>query len=282
MISEQGPPGPLHADDTPTEIIQAIGPEQTGLPAPSRTRSPSSTSQIGRPARTRERRQLRMSGALVVVILGVLGVAGYKVASGVGSKPRAVAAAADTSVTSRPSAAPSTASPSVSPAPSPTTATASPSASPVAVVARTLKPVGVTAVGPGGATGDDAGAADFVIDGSMSTSWQTDWYDTAGFGGLQTGTGLLIDMGRTVTITSVQVTLGPQAGNDLEVRVGDSSKVSYLATVATEAGAGGTIELKLASPAHARYVLIWFTKLAPDGSGTYQAKVYNVGVDGQG
>jgi hypothetical protein len=57
--------------------------------------------------------------------------------------------------------------------------------------------------------------------------------------------------------------------------------VSSLTTVATEAGAGGTVQLKLNSPAQARYVLIWFTQLAPDGAGTYQAKVYNIAVTGQ-
>jgi eukaryotic-like serine/threonine-protein kinase len=279
MISEQGPSRPLHADDTPTEVIQAIGKEQVSLPS----RPP----EVSLPTRTRERRQLRLSAALALVIVAIIGVSAYEVASGVGHKPHAVAAAG-ASATSRarvvsrpaspsPAPSPTTASPSPSPSPS---ARPSPSASPVAVV-QALKPAGVTAVGPGGGTGDDPGSADLVIDGSTSTGWQTDWYDTAAFGGLQTGTGLLVDMGHTVTVSSVQVTLGPAAGNDLEVRVGDSSSVSSLTTVATESGAGGTVQLKLAAPTQARYVLIWFTSLAPDGAGTYQAKVYNITVSGQ-
>jgi eukaryotic-like serine/threonine-protein kinase len=277
MISEQGPSRPLHADDTPTEVIQAIGKEQVSLPS----RPP----EVSLPTRTRERRQLRLSAALALVIVAIIGVSAYEVASGVGHKPHAVAAAG-ASATSRARVVSRPASPS--PAPSPTTASPSPSpsarpspsASPVAVV-QALKPAGVTAVGPGGGTGDDPGSADLVIDGSTSTGWQTDWYDTAAFGGLQTGTGLLVDMGHTVTVSSVQVTLGPAAGNDLEVRVGDSSSVSSLTTVATESGAGGTVQLKLAAPTQARYVLIWFTSLAPDGAGTYQAKVYNITVSGQ-
>jgi hypothetical protein len=88
-------------------------------------------------------------------------------------------------------------------------------------------------------------------------------------------------MGHPVTITSVQVTLGSAAGTDLEVRVGDSASVSSLTTAATESGGGGTVQLKLTAPAQARYVLIWITKLAPDGQGTYQAKVYNISVTGQ-
>jgi hypothetical protein len=278
MISEQGPARPLHADDTPTEVFQAI--ESTRAEPAPRPRD------TGLPVRTRERRQLRMYGALAVVILAVLGVAAYEIASGVGGKPHVATAAAASPPATSPAVSvvgtPSgMATPSVSAEPSPVTASPSHSASSVAVVAQPLPPAGVTAVGPDGATGDDPGSADLTIDGSTSTGWQTDWYDTPAFGGLQTGTGLLVDMGRTVTISSVQVTLGPEAGNDLQLRVGNSSAVSSLTTVATEAGAGGTVQLKLNSPAQARYVLIWFTQLAPDGAGTYQAKVYDIAVTGQ-
>jgi F5/8 type C domain len=240
---------------------------------------------MGLPSRTKERRQVKLAAVLAVAVLAIIGVAAYKVASGVGGKPHVVAAAAvrtsPASTKSRPSSAPSSASASASVSPSVSPSSASPSPSPVTVVAQTLKPSGVTAVGPGGAAGDDAAAANFVIDGSTSTAWQTDWYATPEFGGLQTGTGLLINMGRSVTITSVQVTLGSEAGADFQVRVGDSSTVSDLTTVATEAGAGGTVRLKLTSPVQARYVLIWLTKLAPDGQGTYQAKIYNVTMTGQ-
>lgn len=273
MISEQGPARSLHADETPTEIIQAISVEQPRLPP----RPP----EISLPTRTRERRQLKLSAALGVVILIVLGVAAYEVASGVGNKPHPTAAAAPAA--SQTSVATTPVSPSVSPAGSPTTASTSPSpsASSVAVVAQILKPAGVTAVGPGGAAGDAPATADRVIDGGTGPAWQTEWYATPNFGGLQSGTGLLIDMGHTVTVTSVQVTLGSEAGTDLQVRVGDSSAVSSLTTAAAEYGGGGTVQLKLTSPTQARYVLIWITKLAPDGQGTYQAKVYNVTVNGQ-
>jgi hypothetical protein len=274
MISEQGPARSLHSDETPTETFQAIRMEQPSLPP-----RPPETSV---PTRTRERRQLKLAAALGVVILIVLGVAAYEVASGVGSKPHPTAAVAPAA--SQTSVATTPVSPSVSPAGSPTTATSaspSPSASSVAVVAQVLKPAGVTAVGPGGAAGDDPATADRVIDGGTGAAWQTEWYATPNFGGLQSGTGLLIDMGRTVTITSVQVTLGSEAGTDLEVRVGDSASVSSLSTAAAEYGGGGTVQLKLTAPAQAQYVLIWITKLAPDGQGTYQAKVYNVSVNGQ-
>jgi len=53
-----------------------------------------------------------------------------------------------------------------------------------------------------------------------------------------------------------------------------------LRTVATSAAAGSTVELTLTTPAHARYLLIWFTKLPPDNTGTYQASLYAISVRG--
>lgn len=44
--------------------------------------------------------------------------------------------------------------------------------------------------------------------------------------------------------------------------------------------AAGLVRLDITTPARGRYVLIWFTKLAPDTSGTYQASVYNVSLEG--
>jgi hypothetical protein len=88
-------------------------------------------------------------------------------------------------------------------------------------------------------------------------------------------------MGRTVTISSVRLSLGGARGADLQLRAGGTPALADLHTVATSAGAGGTVELSLTSPAHARYLLIWFTKLPLDSTGTYQASIYAITVRGQ-
>jgi len=164
-------------------------------------------------------------------------------------------------------------SPSASKSPSPS-ATPSPAA---------LTPVSATAFGPGGtATGDNPSQAAQAIDGSAGTFWPTNWYATDAFAGLQSGTGLLIDLGRTETIDSVQLTLGAVPGADVEMRVGNTAALADLSTVASANNAGGSVPLKPATPAQGRYVLIWFTQLPPDNSGTFQADVYNVSVQGQG
>jgi O-antigen/teichoic acid export membrane protein len=164
----------------------------------------------------------------------------------------------------------------------PTHTSAPTPASPVPSV-RALKPVGATVFDPyGDGQGENNSLVPLAIDASRATSWHTQWYATARFGNLKPGTGLLVDMGRAVTITSVRVLLGSASGADFQLRAGDtSSSLAGLRPVARAADVGGTVRLRLATPAHARYLLIWFTKLPPDTSGTFQADVYDVKVAGR-
>ena len=94
---------------------------------------------------------------------------------------------------------------------------------------------------------------------------------------LKTGTGLLLDIGRRVTITSVALELGPYAGADLQLRAGNTATLPGLRVAARVNGAGSTLRLRLRSPPTARYLLIWFTLLPPNGAGRCRA-----GVSGRG
>ncbi len=144
-----------------------------------------------------------------------------------------------------------------------------------------LTPVTAAAFGPGGtAQGDDPLQASLAIDGSRSTAWQTDWYATADFGGLQSGTGLLLDMGRQVTVTRARILLGAAAGGTIELRAGNTPVLADLHVVARAALPGGMLTLPVASPVRARYLLIWFTSLPPDSAGTYQDSISNVSLSG--
>jgi hypothetical protein len=148
-------------------------------------------------------------------------------------------------------------------------------------MARVLAPVGVTAFGPArSGRGDNPQAASRAIDGSMATAWTTDWYRTAQFGGLQTGTGLLIDMGHPVKITSLGIILGSASGANLQVLTGRTPVLTRMRRQADANDAGGAVHLRLARPDRARYLLIWFTRLPAGSHGKYQASVYNVSLKG--
>jgi hypothetical protein len=92
---------------------------------------------------------------------------------------------------------------------------------------------------------------------------------------------LLLDMGRPVTVTSAQITLGSIPGADLQLRTGNVPELADLNTVATATNAGGVVQLTPSGSAPARYLLIWFTQLPPNNSGTYQAFVSDISLKGQ-
>ena len=144
-----------------------------------------------------------------------------------------------------------------------------------------LAPVRVAAFGPDGtADGDNPQLASRAIDGNPATAWTTNWYGTPQFANVQGGTGLLLDMGRPVTITGAGVTLGGVPGADFQLRVGNTPSLADLSPVAIATNASGAMGVRLTIAVNARYVLLWFTALPPSGSGTYQASVYNISVLG--
>lgn len=144
-----------------------------------------------------------------------------------------------------------------------------------------LQPSSISAYANGGPRyGDHIKTAFFAIDGNPATAWQTNWYDTPRFGSLKAGTGLVLDLGRPVTVTSIRVVLAPAQGAAFEVRVGDSPSLAAMPAVARSSGPGGAVALRIARPARGRFLLIWFTRLPRDTAGTYQEEVYDIALTG--
>ena len=170
--------------------------------------------------------------------------------------------------------------PATRPAPSPARrASAHPKAA-ARPQAAALRPAGVTAFGPGGtADGDNSQRAGQALT-ARAGGWHTNWYTTAGFGGLKGGTGLLVNMGRVVTISRTVLRLGPAAGAVVELRAGSAATPAALRLVASGRSHGGALVLAPSAPVRARYLLIWFTRLPRDSSGTYQATVNGISVTG--
>ena len=221
------------------------------------------------PAVRRRPRSTAVLGLALVVVLG-FGVDRFLS----GSQHAAVTppAAGNHAVTPRhaghsgPNPAPQTSQKAVAPSPAP------------AVPAQTLTPVSAAAFGPVG--GDNPQLARLAVDSNRATGWHTDRYTSARLGNLYPGTGLLLDMGRTVTITSVRINLGRVSGAAFQLRAGARPSLTDLPPVARAANAGGVVRLRLTTPAHGRYVLLWFTRLPADPADTFQAGVYNIRLAG--
>ena len=217
-------------------------------------------------------RRVNWTTALGLALVVVLSLGVYHLLSGSPHAAVAASAASKHAATdhhprhARPNPAPKTSQPAEAPSAAP------------AMPAQTLTPVHASAFGPGG--GDNPQLAHLAIGGHRAAGWHTDWYTSARFGNLYPGTGLLLDMGRPVTVTAARITLGSARGASLQVRIGAKPALIAMPPAAHVSGTGGTVRLQLTTPAHGRYVLVWFTRLPADPAGTFQALVYNVSLEG--
>jgi serine/threonine protein kinase len=158
-------------------------------------------------------------------------------------------------------------------------ASAPPSKAPKPV---TVKPVSVTGFDP---KGDDLSEhpelAPLAVDGKSSTDWHTTNYNSADFGRLKDGVGLILDMGKPIQVSDVVLSLGGKQGSSVQLRVGDSADLSALKTVGEDKDASGTVTITPDKPATGQFVLIWFTRLALN-EGKYRGTIYDVMVHSPG
>ncbi|MCW2936716.1 MAG: hypothetical protein JWM19_7678 [Actinomycetia bacterium] len=277
------------ADPPPaTQAIPDLIPFGERAPQPAhrarsrRTARPASKKRAGTRSRVRGWRWATTISVSTIVVLGIVGIATAQIVTKLRSQAHASAAAT-------PTVRPAVAATPTATATRPAAVTPTPKATPKPTPKATPKPPavqlavqGASAFGPDGvADGDNPQGASQVITPGSPLPWRTDWYTTATFGMLKDGTGLLLDMGRTVTVTSVQIRLGSIAGADLQVRAGPTASLSAAPLLASAQDAGGALTLRLKASARARYVIIWFTGLPPSGVGNYQATVYSVAVTGR-
>jgi len=147
---------------------------------------------------------------------------------------------------------------------------------------------------PPGNTENESTAAQ-AIDNNPSTAWSTSFYlNRPNFGGLKPGTGLLIDMGKEVRLSQVEVLFSSSGLTTASVYLGNNPAISRSALgnftlVSPSASASGDHKFSVSNQATGRYVLIWLTSLpqlqkvppgAPSASSYYEGQVYNVVVRG--
>jgi transcriptional regulator with XRE-family HTH domain len=273
------------------ELQPAAGGAGAGVGTPSGSARPQADAAAPGPGSgTGHGRRRLLAGVAVVAVLVIAGVLGVRLASGSATAKSAAdstAAQADASAKAGGSASPATsAAADTKPAATPT---ATPSAKPAPTqrphvsVPVTLLPIAAAeAFGPGGlGDGDNPSGAAYVLASRPPLPWSTNWYASPKFGMLKSGTGLLLTLDHQSTITSVRIDLTGYQGVNLQLKVADGTAPQDFKVVATADNTGGTVRLTLRDPASARYLLIWFTQLPPNGAGEYQESVYHVLVNGR-
>jgi putative peptidoglycan lipid II flippase len=118
---------------------------------------------------------------------------------------------------------------------------------------------------------DPSGGSGFRKD--SGSTWRTQTYQSADFGNLKDGVGLLLDLGsaREVTTVALEVVGGPIA---VELRAGDARAASAAGyrRVARADSASGPTTLTPEDAGRHRYWLVWVTRLASQDGG-YRAVV---------
>jgi hypothetical protein len=144
---------------------------------------------------------------------------------------------------------------------------------------------------------DNPADANLAIDGNPATPWQTyQYFNSPYFGHLQQGSGLILNMGRQVRLSSVRITFESTPGADVQIKIGNPSNpapsqkdpalaesiANSMTTVAQQNDVFGTVTFPVTSKASGQYILIWFTKLAPMAGdpGKFQGDISDVVVKG--
>ena len=105
-----------------------------------------------------------------------------------------------------------------------------------------------------------------VYDGNPATAWTSEGYSSANFGGLgKKGVGVRLDLGQPTSVNEVTIDLG-LGPVDVTVYAATGDSLTGAIVIGAANAATGRIQLKAtgAMPA-TQYVIVWFTKLAPDG-----------------
>jgi serine/threonine protein kinase len=166
-------------------------------------------------------------------------------------------------------------------------ASASTSPSARAAVIKPLSARGFDALNPADTGDENSSEAANVLDGNPS-GWDTQqYYRSPYFGNLKAGTGLILDLGKAVRVSSVTVTFGSVPGADVQIKMGSSDartkdNLDSMTTVATGNDVSGSYTFTVARPVTGQYLVIWFTKLPPitQGGNRYMAQIYGVVIHG--
>ena len=137
----------------------------------------------------------------------------------------------------------------------------------------------------GGNDEENPDDAELAVDGDPTTGWQTLRYiGNPELGGLKPGVGLVLDLGEQRSVGTVTLQVWGQ-GSDVQVLVPTESGAATAPTdtiedwkvIASADDVARTVELTADPAAETRFLLVYFTRLAPDG-GEFRAGIDEVQV----
>jgi hypothetical protein len=132
---------------------------------------------------------------------------------------------------------------------------------------------------PVGNGSENPGQVQNAYDGDPASTWSTLDYKTADVGGKK-GVGLVVDLGRVVTIAQLQLQTS-LPGWQAEIRVADQdgAAAADFRSVKPLTSGSGLTTVKLPAGTKARYVLLWITTLTlnhTDAKFPYSADVNEI------
>ena len=160
----------------------------------------------------------------------------------------------------------------------PVTVPASPAPQAASTAAGPIAIMSATGFDPQGDGQESNSQAARVYDGNLTTAWSSELYQTADFGNLKKGVGLLLDLGQPTSVHQVTIDLG-NGPVDLTVYAATDPSLQNATELGSATQASGQIQIKAASPMkETQYVIVWFTKLAQDG-GQYHASISEIALN---
>ncbi|MGV8847258.1 murein biosynthesis integral membrane protein MurJ [Tessaracoccus sp.] len=136
----------------------------------------------------------------------------------------------------------------------------------------------------GGNAEENTSQVPLAFDGDPETGWPTvSYHNRPNLGGLKPGVGIVLDLGESSTISSVNVQFAAP-GTSWEIRVPTDEGVTAapLTTqaewrvVASQAKAEASTTLTLTEPTSARFLLVYLTELPQISTARFQSQIMNV------
>jgi eukaryotic-like serine/threonine-protein kinase len=145
-----------------------------------------------------------------------------------------------------------------------------------------VTPTGIEVFDPQGSGGERDGDLPNLLDGNPETTWRTQRYNSAPFGGLKEGVGFILDLGDPHVVDEVRlVTTTPGVGVQLRAADEPASTADGWTVVATSVEEGDVVTLRPAEPVTARFLLVWLTGPLAPGGGGFIAQYRSVEVQGR-